>query len=123
MAKKRSGAESNRSEFIREVLRQNPRAKHQDVVAAWKAAGHSGQITHTLFYKARIRTARKGKSVGRQRQNVKPVVESRDTAPADNYIDIERSLDRLVEQAEQLGDHKLADAIRAARRRASAKLI
>lgn len=123
MARKRSGGEPNRSEFIREVLRQNPKAKHHDVVAAWQAAGHSGQITHTLFYKARLRKSRKSKFARRQHQKAKPVIEPKGSAPIGDYVAIERTLDRLVEQSEQLGDRVLTDAIRAARRRASAKLI
>lgn len=120
MARKKRGEGPNKSEFIRGILNQNSGAKLGDVNEAWKAAGHSGLITPTLYYQVKSKL---GLTKGRKRRRRRVATESKGPSPADAYLAIERELDHLVAKAAGLGDQRLAEAIRTARRRASSKLI
>ncbi len=80
MAKKQSGGEPNRSEFIREVFAPESAGKTCRRARGMAGRRHSGKITHTLFYKARLRKSRKSKSARRQHQKAKPVVAPKGSA-------------------------------------------
>lgn len=54
-----AGKTQNKSEFVLELLRSNPKAKEKDAVAAWKQAGNEGSVSSSAFYSAK-RTPRPG---------------------------------------------------------------
>lgn len=123
MAGKKAGAPS-RSEFIRNTLANNRKASFDEVNEAWKKAGNTGVITRTLYHQVKSKS---GFSRGRKRRGRKRGEGAAPTAavrPASNtYFEIEISLERLVAQAESIANKQLADALRSARRLASAKLL
>lgn len=130
-AKKRSSGGTNRSEFIRNILNENPQATASDVADAWTAAGHKEELNKTLYYQTRrtmgLSTPRGGsKKRGRKPKAVK-AAESTPAPAATNgstdYLAIEKQIDSLVAQADSIGDSKLAEVLRQARRRVSAKLV
>ena len=126
-AKKRAGG-PNRSAFIREQLNADPGAKLGDVKEAWSAAGNPGEITGTLYYQVKKtmglsnrRKKKKGRAseapVGGSSVSVEP------SSTSETYLAIEKSLDKLIAQAGEIGDARLSEELRVARRRASAKLV
>lgn len=118
MAGRKAGAPS-RSKFIRETLGSNSNMSLEDINEAWKSAGHRGGIKGSLFYQVKSKSGlrRKGKGRrGRPRGRV-------GKASANGYLEIEVGLEGLVAQAETIGNKDLAEAIRTARRLASAKLV
>lgn len=130
MAKKQAGSsgEPNKSQFIRDLLRDNARTKPADASAAWASAGHGGEIKPTLFYivrgrmkKRRRKGGRRAKAKGVVAAPQAPVVAATDTAKS--YLSLERAIEGLVGQAEGIKDARLVEALRNARRMASAKLI
>jgi len=48
-----AGKTQNKSEFVLELLRSNPKAKEKDAVAAWKQAGNEGSVSSSAFYSAK----------------------------------------------------------------------
>jgi len=118
MAGKKAGAPS-RSAFIRDLRLKNKKLSYDEANEAWKKAGHSGGITRTLFYQA------KSKSRGRKRRGRRGAEAQAAVArpSSESYLAIEISLERLGAQAHDLGNKQLAEALRTARRIASAKLV
>ena len=117
----RSGAAG----FIREFLGQNPQATSKEIEAAWKKAGNKAPFHQSMVYKIK---GDLGLSTKRKKRRKKAVAaEAAPTAtaadPGAEFLTIEKSLDALVAQAEGLKDAKLAEALRVARRRVSAKLV
>jgi hypothetical protein len=126
-AKKRAGG-PNRSAFIRDQLNANPGAKLGDVQEAWSSAGNSGEITGTLYYQVKKsmglsnrRKKKKGRAAAAPTGSPSISVETSNSA--EGYLAIEKSLDKLIAQAGELGDTKLTEELRVARRRASARLV
>jgi hypothetical protein len=119
--------EPNRSEFIREQLQANRGASFRDVQAAWAAAGHKSEIKTSLYYNIKRKAAEGGAIVVKGRRGRPPRAASVAAAPVaaagGNYGKIEEALDALLVEAMGLRNHKLVEAIRAARRIASAQLI
>ncbi|MGL4465104.1 MAG: hypothetical protein ACRC1K_23360, partial [Planctomycetia bacterium] len=106
--------------------------------SSWLGAGYSGDIARNLYYqvkkKMNLSKPRKtGRKPGRPARSESaapaPVYSTpRAAAPAPTgsshgYLKIEQTLDALVADAVALGDHKLAEDLRAARRRVSVKLV
>ena len=124
MAKKkvvRSGATA----FVRDFLGQNPEASGKEVEAAWKKAGHKAPFHQSMVYKIK---GDLGLSSKRRKKRRKKAVaaEAAPVAAADpgaEFLAIEKALDSLIAKAEGLKDAKLAEALRAARRRVGAKLV
>ncbi|MFO0945198.1 MAG: hypothetical protein U1D30_04510 [Planctomycetota bacterium] len=120
----------NRSEFIRSVLTSNPKASSKDVQAAWEAAGYKDKLNPTLYYIAKkklgLMKGGRGRGRGRGRKAVN-VVANGAAVPvkpeSESYLEIERTLDKLIAKAEDLQDRKLAEDLRQARRRASLALV
>lgn len=128
MAAKKRGGGPNRSAFIRDQLTENPSAKLNDVNEAWTSQGNSGEITGTLYYQVKKSMGlSKGRKKRRGRAVAAPMANHSESAKlssgAEGYLAIEKTLDKLIAQAGELGDSKLSDELRAARRRASAKLV
>ncbi len=109
MAKvKRYGA----SPFIREQLEKNPKITGKEVAETWKAAGNKITFSPTLFYqvKGRLRlTNSRGRGRPRKRYG--------------GLERIERELDGLVAQADDLGEKKVAESLRGARRVLAGRLV
>lgn len=119
MAGKKAGAPS-RSAFIRDQLAKNKKSKFDDINEAWKKSGHSGGITRTLFYQ--VKSKKRGRRGGRRGRGASEAAAA-ERPSSEIYLAIEISLERLGEQAHGLGNKQLAEALRAARRIASAKLV
>ena len=123
MAKKkvvRSGATA----FVRDFLGQNPQATGKEVETAWRKAGHKAPFHQSMVYKIK---GDLGLTSKRRKKRRKKAVAA-ETAPvaADpgvEFLAIEKALDSLISKAEGLKDAKLAEALRVARRRVSAKLV
>lgn len=110
MAGRKKGAPS-RSAFIREQLKTNSKLSLSDVNDLWKKS-HRGDITGTLFYQVKSKlgiTRGKNGRAGRRSGN--------------SYLAIEMSLEKLVAETEAIGNKDLAEALRTARRMASAQLV
>src|SRR5690349_14059507 len=54
--------------FVKEVVHDNPKANHQAVVEAWRAAGMRGTISATLVNKMRSRLGLAGNLRGGRRR-------------------------------------------------------
>lgn len=125
--RKKRGDGPTRSDFIRDQLKANPNVSAKDVQDAWAKAGHKPALKTTLFYlikgKLGLSKRRKGKGRRGRRRAEAAVVAQAAASPNGSYLDIERALDKLIHQADEIGDRKLADALRQARRRASTALI
>ena len=123
MAKKkvvRSGAAA----FIRDFLGQNPQATGKEIEEAWKKAGNKAPFHQSMVYKIKGDLGLSSKR--RKKRPKKAVATEAVPAAADlgaQFLAIEKSLDSLIAKAEELKDAKLAEALRAARRRAGAKLV
>jgi hypothetical protein len=122
MAGRKAGSPS-RSDFIRKQLASKPEVKLSEINEAWKKAGHTGEITATLFYQVKSKGGapkrRRGRPPGSGRGPGRP---PRATGSG-SYLAIEQALDSLITSAELIGDQSLADALRTARRTVSAKLV
>ena len=53
MAKKGDAKPETKSEFLRKVLDKDPDLDYQQVNRRWAKAGHAGEISNALYYKAR----------------------------------------------------------------------
>ena len=112
----------NKSLFIRGVLEKNKKASVKEVQAAWTDAGNKGELGVALIYQQRTKAGIKAK--GRTgRPPGRPPAGAAPSSSANSFEAMEASLDKLLAQAETLGDRRLIDDLRNARRRASAKLI
>lgn len=135
--RKKASEGTNKSEFIRNILNENPNASAKDVLDAWEAAGETEKLNPTLYYQVR-RTqglAKRRGGGGRRRKKAARATASATATPTTSaasvgqngsgadYLSIEKQIDKLVLQAESLGDSKLADELRQARRRVSSKLV
>lgn len=131
MAKSRNTDGVNKSQFIRDVLTENRKATIHDINKAWNEAGNEGELNPTLYYQAK---GRMGLAKGRRGRPPREAVETaagaarvaKESAVADDgttFLAIELELDKLIAKADGLGDSKLADSLRTARRRVAAKLI
>lgn len=133
MAGRKRSAGTNKSEFIRNVLEKNPEASAKDVQTAWTEAGETEELNPTLYYQIRqklgLSRGRGRRRGGRKRKaeaGATPVAARAVTANGssnDDYLALESQIDKLVAQAEAIGDSKLASDLRQARRRVSAKLL
>ena len=120
-ARKKSGG-PNKSAFIRGVLEKNKGATAKDAQEAWKAAGNKDKLNPSLFYNLKGKMSSGGKK--KKRRGRPPKAAASETSSGSNvYLSIEKSLDGLIAKAEEARDGKLAEALRSARRRASAKLV
>lgn len=118
---------TNRSAFIREQIEKTPTASVKDVVAAWKAAGNKDDLSPTLVYQVKrrlgMKSGKRGRPPGRKATAASIAtsglaVSSKEAGDAA----LEAALDGLVHKAIMVGDKGLAEALRTARRHASAKL-
>jgi metal-responsive CopG/Arc/MetJ family transcriptional regulator len=115
MAGRKKGA-PNRSEFIRNLLESNRRIKLAAVQEAWTKSGQKGEIKSALFYQVK----RKMKRGGRKTKGAAAPFAA---AASNGYLGMEVALDKLVTQADAMNNKPLAEALRVARRMASAKLV
>lgn len=115
MAGRKKGA-PNRSEFIRNLLQSNRRMKLAAVQEAWAKSGQKGEIKSALFYQVKRKMKRGG---GKQRGAAAQIA----GAASNGYLGMEVALEKLVTQADGMGNKPLAEALRVARRMASAKLV
>ena len=120
---KRKLAYGLKSAFIRQVLARKPKITAVDMTALWKAAGHPGSISRVHIHHAKHRITRLLGRKGQRAERRRIVRRVARTGGQSGYAQLEQALDGLVAQAEQLNDANLADALRSARRRASAKLL
>jgi hypothetical protein len=118
----------NMSAFIREVLTGNNDASMDDVNSAWSGAGNRSTLNPALYYQMRSklglggkRKKKKKKKKARSRAEVSAGGEATDSKQT--YLKIEQQLDGLIHEAGELKDGRLAEALRDARRKASAKLL
>jgi hypothetical protein len=122
---KRRGDEPSRSGFIRDQLRENAKLSLKEIIEAWRAQGNTGTITPTLFYQVRSKLGL-ARGVRRRRRRQAPVAAEAAARPQpdkSDYLSIEATLDHLVAQAVAMKDNRLAEALRGARRAASARLL
>jgi hypothetical protein len=124
MAGRKAGSPS-RSEFIRKVLATKADAKLADINEAWKKAGHSGEITTTLFYQVKSKSGHSKRRGGKRRGRPPGSGRAASAVVGDSsgYIVIEQALDQLIAVADRKGDRDLADSLRTARRHVFAKLV
>lgn len=125
--------EPNRSEYIRKNLLENPDLSASQLTAQWNEEGFSGELTPSLFYQVKRRmglstkrgsskpstTARKTRVLPRKTNKTSNTSTDRQS----EYSRIERTLDSLIGDADQIKDTALATALRQARRVASAALV
>lgn len=133
MAAKKRADGPNRSAFIRDKLNEDPNTKLEAITEAWVNEGNEGEITPTLYYQIRKqmglsnrRRKKRGRPAGTAGRPRRRAAETTAVAASggDNvYDEIESTLDELIRRALELGDRKLSDDLRMARRRASAKLV
>lgn len=127
MAAKRRGDEPSRSGFIRDQLGKNPKLSLKELIQAWKDGGNTGTITPTLFYQVRSKLGLAQGVRRRRRKRRGAAAAAADTGRAQpdksDYVSIEATLDHLVAQAVAMKDNRLAEALRGARRAASARLL
>ena len=76
MAGTRPAGQINKVQFIREVLRKNPRAKPADVEKAWRAAGHEAHLNQTLYYQVK-----KSMGLAKKRSSSAASTPDRDESP------------------------------------------
>lgn len=119
---------TNRSAFIREQFEKTPKASVKDIVATWKAAGNKEDLSPTLVYQVKKRLGMKSGKRGRppgRKATAAPIGTSglAISSKEAGYAALEAALDGLVDKALMLGDKGLVEALRAARRHASAKLV
>ena len=122
-AKPEASAEGvNKSEFIRGVFAKNATASAKEVQEAWAAAGHKVPLGTPLIYLVKSKSGKPSGRRGRPRGDMKR--EEGGSGGVGNgrevYFQIEAELDKLVSRAP---DSKIAEALRNARRRVSAKLV
>ena len=112
----------SKSQFIRDELAKNPNAMFRHVSAAWTAAGNKDQINASLFYVVKYKSSATRGRRERLRQAIRADALSMTASTDANavYLQIESELDNLVARAP---DSKIAEALRNARRRVSAKLV
>ena len=122
-AKPEASAEGvNKSEFIRGELSKNPKAMFKHVSEAWNASGNKELLTASLFYFVKSKFGKSIQRRGRPRsdQGLASSGAGTENETSDIYLQIESELDKLISRAP---DSKTAEALRAARRRVSAKLV
>jgi hypothetical protein len=111
----------SRLEFVEKNLLENPRATLAELNELWKTDGFSGTLSLATYYSARrrLKLGRRKKAPGRapERPNLAPA------DPLAAYLFIEQTLDQLIADAEQIGDRRLIDDLRQARRRVSKALV
>ena len=125
MAKKKKVVRSGATAFVRDFLGQNPQATGKEIEAAWRKAGHKAPFHQSMVYKIKGDLGLSSKRRKKRRKKA-VAVEAAPAAAADpnvQFLAIEKSLDALIAKAEGLKDARLAEALRAARRRAGAKLV
>ena len=120
MARKPAEGEISRSQFIRDMIKKNPKVKCKAVIDAWQELGHKEPIKPTLFYLTKSNMKRKG---GGARRADAGVADDQPNDTKTAFLDIESSLDRLIAKANEIRDARLADDLRVARRRISARLV
>jgi hypothetical protein len=110
------------------MLKANPDVSAREVQAAWKEAGNRDPLNPTLYYQVRTNMGL-ARPRGRRGRPPRRAAAAAKTTSANvpelnsGYLSIEQALDRLISQAEDMNDSRLAAELRAARRRASAKLV
>ena len=122
----------NRSEFIRKNLLENPELGPRDLANLWRESGFPGELSSSLFYQVKARrgtpTGQRGRPPGTGKKAAPTTPAARTVATGVGTSDpgfgaVETTLDQLIPVADRLGDRRLADLLRQARRRASAKLV
>jgi hypothetical protein len=120
-----------KSQFIREMLTDNPRANTAAVNEAWRAAGMPGRISAGLVNNLRFRMGlsgnlRRRRTTGRKRvrravlvqvgaNGSTPTSASRKTS---ELMSLELEIDRLLRKVMEIGQlPDVEDALRSARRR------
>jgi len=131
MARRRGrGSGPIRSEFIRELFKQNPNAKLGDAKKAWADSGNKGELGNSLFYVVKRQLGLTSATPGRRRgrppgSKNKPKNQSGagpSRGAASGYEAVEDRLDEVIWMLRELGDHDLVNEFRTARRRIAAKL-
>jgi hypothetical protein len=116
------GRNLGKSAFVEQVLASNPQATSTAVNQAWKKAGKTGSISHSLVSKIRSSSGLAGKP-GRRRKP--PAADRIQAAPRvgrgrsrqQMLAEIEARIDRLVFDLLEIGGmEKAGDALRTARR-------
>jgi hypothetical protein len=57
MAKKKAANKENKSDFLRRVVREDPRLSFHEINLRWAAAGHAGEISSALYNRVRADVA------------------------------------------------------------------
>ena len=57
MAKKKAAKKENKSDFLRRLVRENPRMTYHEMNRRWAAAGHAGEISSALYNRVRADVA------------------------------------------------------------------
>src|SRR5947209_1402964 len=57
MAKKKALNKENKSDFLRRVVREDPRLSFHEINVRWAAAGHAGEISSALYNRVRADVA------------------------------------------------------------------
>ena len=110
----------NKSQFIRDHFQQKPNATARDIVTAFAEAGH-GVLNPMLVYLVKSKSAEKKRRRGKTERGGADGVGIRTSDDAANvYLQIETELEKLIVRAP---DKAVAEALRLARRRVSAKLV
>ena len=110
----------NKSEFIRNAFKADPKVSLSGVQEQWKQAGNKDNLSGTLYYHQKSRLGIALKRRGRPRKSQAVMSESNGN---ETYLKIEMELDMLIAKAVVLKDSKIVEALRKARRRVSAELI
>ena len=122
LAAKKKASGVNKSAFIRGALESNPKATLAEIQAAWTAEGHAGDLNSTLVYQVKSKLGLGARR--KKRRGPKPAgVVGEPQVFEKGYLQIERQLDGLIADAQELKDTKLVARLREARRYASAKLL
>ena len=57
MAKKQAAKKENKSDFLRRLVRENPRMTYHEMNLRWAAAGHAGELSSALYNRVRADVA------------------------------------------------------------------
>ena len=113
----------SKSQFIRDELAKNPKASFRQVSETWTAAGNREPLTSSLFYLVKSQSGYSRGRRGRPKQTAgagSSAIDAGGNEISTVYLQIESELDKLILKAP---DSKIAEALRNARRRVSAKLV
>lgn len=121
----------NRSEYIRKNLLENPDLGPAELNNLWQQEGFPGELRPALYYQVKRRmklsserpARRSSRGPGRPRKASSTTTRTLFSERQTQYVNIEKALDELIQQAEQLNDNKLSGVLRQARRQVSVALV